>query len=84
MEGHVEQFLRKYPNFDRLKIVSHLDHFSCILHCCIQCVGIAKGLHYLHSVNIVHGDLKMVSSMLLSGPDYRITLTTHPDEWPYW
>jgi len=48
MEGHVEQFLTKYPNSDRLKI----------------CVGIAKGLHYLHSVNIVHGDLKVTNVLI--------------------
>lgn len=35
----------------------------------IQAVGTAKGLRYLHSKDVIHGDLKPVS-LLLPMPDY--------------
>lgn len=35
----------------------------------IQAVGTAKGLRYLHSKGVIHGDLKPVSLLLLM-PDW--------------
>lgn len=40
--GNIEDYLRKFPNVDRF-------HLIC---------GIAKGLSYLHTANVIHGDVK--------------------------
>lgn len=65
-KGHVFQYLVYNPQEDRLKIVNlgsfcvgmGLISFISLL----QIVGIACGLKYLHLRNIVHGDVKGVST----------------------
>ncbi|KAG9127453.1 hypothetical protein FRC07_013636 [Ceratobasidium sp. 392] len=47
--GHLRRYVAKYPHVDRLKL----------------CTQIADGLEYLHSIEIVHGDLKG-SNVLIS------------------
>jgi serine/threonine protein kinase len=54
------------------------------LYSCIQVVGVTKGLQYLHSKAVIHGDLKPVRFQLLSIPDCRARLSHHPDKHPYW
>jgi hypothetical protein len=58
------------PTDSEWSVIYFLDEFLLVLHCYIQAVGIANGLRYLHSVNIVHGNLKAVSFLLLSALDY--------------
>ncbi|KAG9101946.1 hypothetical protein FRC06_002458, partial [Ceratobasidium sp. 370] len=40
--GNLEEYIRKYPGADRYGL----------------CVQVARGVSYLHSINMVHGDLK--------------------------
>jgi len=50
-KGHVLDYLKKNPDVDRLKLA----------------VGVAKGLRYLHSLKIIHGDIK--GTNILIGDD---------------
>ena len=58
--GALREYIGKNPNADRLKLVGvplivitlYLPHY--------QLSGVAKGLCYLHSCNVIHGDLKGV------------------------
>ena len=63
--GNCRDYLQEHPNGDRLQIVrstnilawSHYD----AMH---QLYDISLGLVHLHSIRIVHGDLKGVSSLM--------------------
>ena len=58
--GDLLAYIKKSPDADRLKLVGvppvvvilYLHHY--------QLSDVAKGLHYLHSCNVIHGDLKGV------------------------
>lgn len=58
--GDLPQYIRDNPGADRLRLVS----VSCILYvpCSLrlQLSEVANGLSYLHSCNVIHGDLKGV------------------------
>ena len=58
--GDLPGYIEKNPNADRLKLVGiPLIVISlCLPH--YQLSDVAKGLCYLHSCNVVHGDLKGV------------------------
>jgi serine/threonine protein kinase len=57
------QYVDAHPSADRLGLVS----------------GIANGLSYLHSHNVLHGDLKGVRKILNHLPDQLTrTLVEHP------
>jgi serine/threonine protein kinase len=59
--GTVTAFLRVYPNWERSYLVSHCNiargrterHFP-------QVIDILQGLGFMHSLDVVHGDLKPV------------------------
>jgi serine/threonine protein kinase len=59
--GPVTAFLRGYPNWERSFLVS-----CCVLAwsrsecCCSQVIDILQGLGFMHSLDVVHGDLKPV------------------------
>ena len=60
--GNARMYIRNNQYCDRLKIVR--SNLSCVfvtnLRCCDQLYDVSLGMVYLHSQNIVHGDLKAV------------------------
>ena len=60
--GHLLQYLRTNPDVDLIKLVSifHLHWPQNTTSPHHQSFGIANGLFYLHSCDVIHGDLKGV------------------------
>ena len=58
--GDLPGYIEKNPDGDRLKLVGvpPILFTLCLPH--YQLSDVAKGLHHLHSCNVVHGDLKGV------------------------
>jgi serine/threonine protein kinase len=62
-EGTICAFFRQRPREHRAKYVSpkHLFFFSrTVQTICAQIEGIINGLQYIHSLNVIHGDIKSV------------------------
>ena len=59
-DGSILGYVTKYPGANRLELVSltHCKFNSALTG--LQLVGVARGLGYLHSNEVVHGDLKSV------------------------
>jgi len=66
-EGDLLDYLRKFPNANRVSIVrAHVIHAGeLLLSLAPEMIGVADGLSYLHSNDIVHGSLKGVSQVNL-------------------
>jgi serine/threonine protein kinase len=62
-KGNIMQYLESHPNAPRSKLVTVLPCFAHnpFPHHSIKLLQVAKGLQYLHSLEVVHGDLKGVS-----------------------
>lgn len=58
--GDLPEYLKKNPDADRLSLVGSHHIASIPPHSCNQLSDVARGLCYLHSCNVVHGDLKGV------------------------
>jgi len=59
--GDLRYHVRKNPDTDRISLVSRVPNVP--LGCGLippQLIGVAGGLAYLHSSNVIHGDLKGV------------------------
>jgi len=70
--GNCKDYLQENPNADRLQIVSSTNMLSALAwshyDAMYQLYEISLGLVHLHSIRIVHGDLKGVSFLM-----YRTT-----------
>ena len=82
MDNHrITDYVKKNPEVDCVDLVSGFVPAITVAFECqiLQLWDVADGLHYLHSCNVIHGDLKGVShlifhSQLFSGSDIN------PDE----
>ena len=62
--GDLPEYIKKYPDADRLGLVGAFPWRLPRTYPCCQLSDVAKGLCYLHSCNVIHGDLKGVCSVL--------------------
>ena len=71
--GELKDYITKNPDVDQLGLVGTplLLHRITLTH--FQLSGIADGLNYLHSRNMVHGDLKGVRNRLNAYPTIVLT-----------
>ena len=58
--GDLRDHVRKNPDTDRISLVSEVLPASDAASLSLQLIGVAEGLTYLHSSNVIHGDLKGV------------------------
>lgn len=72
VNGNIMEYVRNNAG-NHLKLVGRNRIFLLRSLSTFQLAGAAEGLRYLHSVNIVHGDLKGVS-LLVSVPRTPLTL----------
>jgi len=58
--GELRDYVKENPYANLIRLVSHLlSPLDTALPSC-QLLGVAEGLAYLHSCNVIHGDLKGV------------------------
>ena len=67
--GDLPEYLEQNPDADRLQLVRALPTVFITLLLRYQLSDVAEGLCYLHSCNVIHGDLKGVSGY----PKSRLT-----------
>ena len=65
--GNIDQYVKAHRDADRFELVSFSlgschPHFSLMIPCFPQLADVAKGLMYMHSQGMIHGDLKGVRS----------------------
>ena len=68
--GDLTEYITSRPNADRLSLV-RVPPLDCTMRSPVyQLSDVAEGLNYLHSCNVIHGDLKGVSDFhdLVSPP----------------
>ena len=66
VNGNMVGYVTKYPGVNRLELVDLTpQHFDPALTSS-QLVGVTRGLDYLHSNEVIHGDLKSVSRLYLA------------------
>jgi serine/threonine protein kinase len=65
-QGNIVEYLKRSPNSNRFQLVSEGRTLVCIMlniGFCEQVSEIASGLSYLHSMEVIHGDLRGVSNI---------------------
>lgn len=73
--GNAPEYLKKNRGADRLQIVSIALHLRIVLSFArTQCYEVAQGLHYMHSRDVVHGNLLPVSATFESISCFSVSL----------
>ena len=78
--GLVVEYVRNNPNVNRIRLVSrHLFTFEetspLIVTAIFQVTGVARGLEYLHSLGVVHGDVTPVGTSFYLAKDGTVLTT---------
>ena len=75
VNGSVKEFLLTHPNFERVNLVCDLvSRDKLLIHTSpYKLQNIVDGLKYLHSLHVVHGDLKSVGTT----NKFNYEVTTH-------
>ena len=71
-DGDLLKYLRNNPKADRLQLVDVPTSCFFCSHPHHKLLGLTEGLNYLHSSNVIHGDLKGVRGCSKS----RLTILT--------
>ena len=61
--GSINDFIQANPDADRFKLVGHQSSFvahPALTYALLQLKGVTRGLIYMHSQGMIHGDLKGV------------------------
>jgi len=62
--GDLLEYIKDHPSADRLHLVGAYCFLRSNADSRSQLLDVAEGLHFLHSRNVVHGDLKGVRDAL--------------------
>ena len=78
INGNINQYVKAHPEADRMELVRLVCNLVRLLQRLknLQLTGVAKGLIYLHSDGMIHGDLKGVCSISLELL-YRLDKSIH-------
>jgi len=71
--GELQEYIRSNPNADRLRLVGVPPVVLSHTYSRYQLFGVANGLHYIHSRNVIHGGIKGVRNR--SKPHLTTALT---------
>jgi hypothetical protein len=80
--GTVTAFLRGYPNWERSFLVSrYVSAWGCSERRYLQVIDILQGLGFMHSLDVVHGDLKPVRMGACTLESRFLTLSERRMSW---
>lgn len=65
--GELRSYLRENPQKNLINLVSQVLLAWDVVSLPPQLIGVAEGLAYLHSCNVIHGDLKGVRCVTCLG-----------------
>jgi len=62
--GELRSYVKENPHANLINLVSQLPPTWDAVSSSCQLLGVAEGLAYLHSCNVIHGDLKGVRCLI--------------------
>ena len=78
--GNVRQYVQDYPQVDRLQLVClpAPPRYPVFILTLRQLLDICHGLQFLHSYDVIHGDLKGVCVLIVSPVDTTCSCLQYP------